>query len=241
MWIRIFPENYTSLNGQKMKTYILTLAAMIFLLSPSAGRCDLIYEIVFDQTEYNVEVGQTQTIDVFFREIRSGDSTAMLAIDGMDGLYAAGFDLDFSMTTPGSSAGPTFVSWALNDALDRFDPVFSQAPPPAGGVLQVNVQARDITSGVEVASFMEGGNDVFQVRLGTVSFQAEGPAGTTTTLALGSSGVELENLFADGTVPGSVRYGSASFNAVPEPSALVLVSAFFGVGCLYRRRRLSCM
>lgn len=207
------------------------------LICPSFCMADLIYEIGFDADSYTVSVGGFQNVDILFREIRDGASVAKLASGGDDGLFAVGLLLGYSTVAPSGSAGAALSSFTLNDAVNRFDPAFTTVDDmPVAKTFQLNTQARNIASGIEVASFVENGKDVFQVKIGTFSFQNNGTGTAATTLTLENTNVPLENLLADFSAPTISVYGTATISAVPEPSPLLMgvVAAFGLVG---RRRR----
>ncbi|MCA9192050.1 MAG: hypothetical protein KDB03_09815 [Planctomycetales bacterium] len=206
-----------------------SFAALVSLMANALGtthfaKGDLIYEIVFDAASYTVTVGGTQSVDVLFRETRDGTSVANLAAGGGDGLYATGFILNYAAVVPGGSLGVSLNSFTLNDAVDRFDPTFTTSVNDVGAkIFQLNAAARNISDGIEVASFVDAGKDVYEIKIGTFTFQNNGPNGAITNLTLGPTSVPFENLLANSSEVSISHYGTAIVSSVPEPGSLACV------------------
>jgi hypothetical protein len=222
----------------------LLVSCALFLLSTSATYADIIYEIGFDQASYDVAVGAEKSVKVMFREIVDGAGSPKLAAGGLNGLFSAGFKLDYATTT-GASGGATFKSFTLNTAADRFDPGFTTSVSNVPlRTFQLNTQARDITNGIEVSSFSDAGKSIFEIEIGTFVFQNDNLIDKVSTLSLVSSGVPFETIFADASEPASVRFSQVQFGsitAVPEPSSTALIAvALPAIAWLRRRYSKSC-
>lgn len=218
-----------------MRTFFLMLSFVsLFFIAASPTHAALVYEITFGQERYVVATGDSTTIDVFFREISTDGSTAKLAAGGADGLFATGFIFDFG----GGSAAARFDGYALNDAPNRFDPAFStQFPDIPNSRIQFNSQARDITDGIEVASFTSSRGQEYEILIGTLTMTNLGDLGSQTILTLSGSGLPFENLFVDFTEPNSITYGTASVVAVPEPSTAIALASLAVSASVMRSRR----
>jgi len=192
------------------------------------------YEIVFEQSNFNVFEGSTVDLDVLLRETVTGGTTARLESGNNDGLFSFAFNADFSATS--GATGSTVASTAdvLIEAI--FDDTTFNDINLLGGSVDVVGVVDDTVDGIEVSETSPG---VFEVSLATLTVTA-GDADSVTTFSLADHTDNGDTFFIDGfTADSTISYGSASVTvvAVPEPASATMLIGLFGAGLMRRRKR----
>ncbi|XZE46643.1 PEP-CTERM sorting domain-containing protein [Pirellulaceae bacterium SH467] len=212
------------------------LSLILCWITPSAY-AGIIYEIGFDRDAYDVETSGEQAVKVIFREIVDGTGTPRLASGGLKGLFAAGFELDYSVST-GVSGGASFVSSSLNTSLFSL-PFTTIVNNESQSHLQLDAQAVDIDQGIEAVPYMRNFRSIYEVEIVTLTFRNNNLPNQVSTLTLRPSEIPFANLFTDGIEVPDIQFQNAQFGSittVPEPSSMVLLALSLPSLALFRHR-----
>lgn len=204
-----------------MRLFYSTLVTFSILF-PSTSSAALV--LGFGETELNLGVGETVSIDVIATQTDNGDLIIGGDIrDGADGVFSAAVRLD--STDPGVaslrfvSAGPGFGNSLIMPSTET----------------ELSVESLD----VQTPTFATDSNPAI-LTLGTYSFT--GLSEGTTTLTLSDPSDFDDWVFGNdsGAIDPSVFAGAQSIavnvTAVPEPASLAMVSGIAGLAMLRRRR-----
>jgi len=97
------------------------MALATLAIAPTAGRADVAYSYVTDQSAYNLSAPGTITVDLYLQEKLTGTSTSLIAADG--GMSSAAASISraagqngASFVTTGTGTTPAFGSTTVNTA-----------------------------------------------------------------------------------------------------------------------------
>ncbi len=217
-----------------LRRMFLRAAAAVCVLGSPVAEAGSLYQLVFDQSNYQVDPGGQVVVNVFLQEQVSGGSSSVLATDGLIGAgVRVSFDLPPLPSEPASILGTGDVT--PNDGPGGFTGGFQSVSVTPGSHADLT-ETTEIGSPAVFATDLGGG--LFQILIGSFRFTAGSIAGQTTSIQAGDipggnnedwfTGSEqpLDDLISPGTASIQVRGG-----AVPEPSSLVgLMLGLIGAG-----------
>ena len=214
--------------------------ACVLMLSPA--RAGSAYQLVFNQSTYQVDAGGDASVGVYLQEQVSGGSASVLATDGLIG---AGVRISFDVAPlPGDPAKVLSVADVTsNDGPGGFSGGFQSVALMPGSYVHLT-ETVNLAAPAVIADDLGGG--LYQIFIGSFRFTAGLIAGETTTIRAGDipgasqdwitgTGDVLDPMISAGTSTITVRGA-----AVPEPSSLIgLTIGLLGVGgyAIARRRR----
>ncbi len=222
-----------------MKTAFV-FCVCLFAMSPANAA--LMYQFIFDQSNYDAAPGATVNVGVLLRETATGGSVARLAAGGLDGLFAAGFSVNYASSTTGmgstipDSANPS--SRIVINTVD-FDDTGSSSRSDAGFVAGVFAAGTNINDGIVRVPV---GND-FDVLIATLTFTRSLNPNDVTTLQLADFAAGADTAFLDGFSPddtNQLTFSVATIGtavAIPEPASLCLIGTLLTGGIIRLRRR----
>ncbi|WP_160149751.1 PEP-CTERM sorting domain-containing protein [Roseiconus lacunae] len=199
----------------------ITLTILCFLLIPKFAHSAVTYEVLFDQSTYVGNPGDTLVANLLLRETATEGDPNLIAPG--NGLGSANFRVAWTGTTDliSSLGGPGFISGGIDVEADHV--VVRQLAFPPGD------------AGVEVSQ------GVREVTIGTFEFQVPTMLGAEAVIT--PSDQSLGSDFAIAATPttildGDLTFRSSTISAVPEPTLLPLLGmAIAGVWNFRRPRR----
>lgn len=212
-----------------MKLGRLFLSLIAVLCLAGSARCDVIYNIRFDQASLTMNSGDTATFNIYFDETITGLSTHRLDLSGgTNGLIDGSFQAVISGTGTTTSTGAT----------GNTD--FDNLPPITPGTITTVTQSILLNNPVFAADL---GGGTYRVQLGTITVTAGSP-GDANVLTLESHPVN--SITIDDGLGGATFlvnsanpiFGAVNLNvsAVPEPSLGLLGLVAAGGATWWRRK-----
>jgi hypothetical protein len=231
--------SWTHLSG------VSVMGLALLLLAAPDSQADFTYSLRFDKTAYQVNPGSTLQVDLILSELATGSDVNRIgfydaANDRTYGVLGAEFKINWAgglplvASTSDAKAGPGFA--------------FATGSPTKTNsqVLMKETQANVLGDGVTGDS-VAGQPGLREVLLGKLTFTIPTDF-VADVITLDQETTANANDFLIKTGPNSSNRiiidnlllpGSATLNAVPEPSSIVLMglAMAIGGGCWWRKRR----
>jgi hypothetical protein len=193
-------------------TCLITAAALVLAANTAQAAS---YSYGFDQTNYNVSLGQTVDVLVYLQEAGG-------TVFRDSGLIGSGVKAYFN-DPPAPSSPAQVLSDAAVTNISGFEQVWSKTAAPASGYAGLSLGTFNYVYGTETAP------NEYRIPLGRFTFTAGSVAGQVTHLRATDFDLTMDDtVYYDQSLnpvslDGVIQDATATISVVPEPSAITLL------------------